>query len=135
MKRLFADTGYWIALTFPNDALHNAAVSQAAQAKSIPIVTSEMVLTEYLDGVAELGPHIRQRAHLFVTDLRKLAQIQVVPQSTDMFMRAMDLYAARLDKEWTLTDCSSFVICSEFEIVEVLAHDHHFTQAGFTILL
>ena len=135
MRRLFADTGYWIALTFPRDALHASAVAQAANAKSIPIVTTEMVRTEYLDGAAELGPHIRQRAHLFVTDLRKLAQVQIIPQSAELFQRAMDLYAARPDKEWTLTDCSSFVICQDLEIVEALAHDHHFSQAGFILLL
>lgn len=85
--------------------------------------------------LAELGTHIRRRAHLFVTELRALARVEVVPQSAEMFQRAIDLYAARPDKEWTLTDCSSFVIREDLEIVEVLAHDHRFSQAGFTVLL
>ncbi len=41
----------------------------------------------------------------------------------------------RLDKEYSLTDCMGMVICREYGITDVLTHDHHFAQEGFTILL
>lgn len=41
------------------------------------------------------------------------------------------LYAAKLDKEWSLTDCILFVVMKEHGLEEALTGDHHFNQAGF----
>ena len=38
-------------------------------------------------------------------------------------------------KEWSITDCSSFLVMEHLNIWEALANDHHFVQAGFFILL
>ena len=45
------------------------------------------------------------------------------------------LFAKRPDKEWSLTDCISFIVMQEYGLTEALTADHHFEQAGFTILL
>jgi predicted nucleic acid-binding protein len=45
------------------------------------------------------------------------------------------LLKARLDKEWSLVDCASFVVMQHRSIVEALTADHHFEQAGFVRLL
>jgi predicted nucleic acid-binding protein len=45
------------------------------------------------------------------------------------------LYRGRPDKEWSLTDCISFVVMGERSLTEALTSDHHFEQAGFTALL
>jgi predicted nucleic acid-binding protein len=45
------------------------------------------------------------------------------------------LYSQRPDKEWTLTDCISFVVMHEENLTGALTEDHHFEQAGFTALL
>lgn len=54
--------------------------------------------------------------------------------STD-FERARAMYCSRLDKGWSLTDCSSFQIMEAKGITEALAADHHFEQAGYRALL
>ena len=61
--------------------------------------------------------------------------ITVIPQTRDLFRRATERYEKRGDKEWSLTDCASFLIMEERGIEEALAHDHHFQQAGFKALL
>ena len=45
MKKVFADTGYWIALLNPKDALYPKARQLTVTLKPRPIVTSEMVFT------------------------------------------------------------------------------------------
>ena len=51
-----------------------------------------------------------------------------------MFESGLALYKSRLDKGYSLTDCVSMVVVRE-SIQEVLTHDKHFAQEGFTILL
>jgi uncharacterized protein len=38
-------------------------------------------------------------------------------------------------KEWSLTDCISFVVMKERGLTDALTPDRHFEQAGFKILL
>ena len=39
-----------------------------------------------------------------------------------------------VDKQWSFTDCTSYVIIKELGITEVFAFDHHFEQMGFILL-
>jgi predicted nucleic acid-binding protein len=55
--------------------------------------------------------------------------------SSALLDQALELYHERDDKQWTLTDCTSFIIMRERSITEALTGDHHFEQAGFTALL
>jgi hypothetical protein len=45
------------------------------------------------------------------------------------------LYRQRADKDWSLTDCISFVVMRQRGLTEALTGDHHFEQAGFVALL
>ena len=51
------------------------------------------------------------------------------------FDEGVRLYVARPDKDWSLTDCISFVVMRERGITEALTGDRHFEQAGFVALL
>jgi predicted nucleic acid-binding protein len=48
---------------------------------------------------------------------------------------AWQLLKARSDKEWSLADCSSFVVMNRRSITDALTTDRHFEQAGFQRLL
>lgn len=51
------------------------------------------------------------------------------------FFRAWQLYKRRLDKQWGLTDCTSFIVTEEQRLREALTANRHFQQAGYTCLL
>jgi predicted nucleic acid-binding protein len=55
----------------------------------------------------------------------------LIAASNDLFARGLALHQQHGDKEWSLTDCVSFVIMRERGIHKALTHDHHFEQAGF----
>ena len=58
-----------------------------------------------------------------------------MPASHSLFQEGVQLYNARPDKDWSLTDCISFVVMQEHGLTDALTGDHHFEQAGFTALL
>ena len=99
MKRVFADTSYWIALLNPRDDLHGRAVALARSCAEDQIVTSEMVLVELLNGFSDGGPRLRVAASKAVKTLRSSPSVTVVPQTSDQFQRALSRYEERVDKE------------------------------------
>ena len=135
MNVVFADTGYWIALLNPRDRLHRKAITVSNTLHGWSIVTSQMVLIEFLNYYAALGPSFRQRAVQVVRNLQDDPDVEIVPQTDARFITALTLYAQRQDKEWGVTDCASFLIMQARSMTEALAHDDHFYQAGFTPLL
>lgn len=135
MRSVFADAGYWIAIFNPRDDRHDIARDTAKALHPIHIVTSEMVLVEVLDFYCDHGRALREYAVNAVDAVTKDPNVTVVPQTRDLFRRAMQRFKERLDKDWSLTDCASFLIMHERGINEALAHDHHFEQAGFQALL
>ena len=76
----------------------------------------------------------RSRIREFILHLRQGDVCEVVPASRELFDRALELYHQHADKEWTLTDCVSFVVMREAGITQALTEDRHFEQAGFTAL-
>jgi predicted nucleic acid-binding protein len=70
----------------------------------------------------------------FVLHLRQAPACEVVPTSREVVDRALELYHQHGDKEWTLTDCVSFVTMRERGMTDALTQDHHFEQAGFRAL-
>lgn len=135
MDRIFADTGYWIALLNPRDELHPRASQLSRDFSRMQIVTSEMVLTEFLNCFSDFGPQLRKAASTATLSLRRAHQVLVVPQSAQLFEKALELYQEMNDKSWSLTDCASFVIMLEEKLTTALTHDRHFVQAGFQALL
>ena len=135
MRTVFADSGYWIALLNPRDALHEKAKAVSASLGPVRYATSEMVLTECLNYFADQGEHLRAMVATLVQQVREDPNTVVVPQTSVQFQGALSSYAARNDKAWSHTDCASFNTMHDMAITEALAHDRHFTQAGFRALL
>ena len=135
MRFVFADTGYWVALLNPSDNLHPKAIKLARALQPVHIVTSEMVLTEVLNDFSKRGEYLRDAASELIRNLRFHPNTTIVPQTSQQFEQAFSLYAKRKDKQWSHTDCVSFNIMATNGIVEALAYDKHFAQAGFTALM
>ncbi len=63
------------------------------------------------------------------------ANVQVVSFDMQLHEEGIRLYVTRADKEWSLTDCISFIVMRRESVAEALTGDHHFEQAGFVALL
>jgi uncharacterized protein len=135
MRRVFADTGYWVALLNPRDQLHQKARDLSQTMGLLYIFTSEMVLAEVLNDFSKRGKFFREVAIALIESLYNHPNVTVIQQSSQQFKEGLLLYKQRPDKEWSLTDCVSFKIMEEYAITEALAYDKHFEQAGFIPLL
>ena len=135
MRTVFADSGYWIAMYSPSDELYLEARAITAGLGSSRIVTSQMVLVEFLNDVSGGGMRLREEAMSVVTGLTDTPSVEIVPQTQDQFDEAAARYSSRPDQGWSLTDCASFVLMERLNILEALAHDRDFEQAGFVALL
>lgn len=134
MKVVFADTVYWVALINPKDEWRNQARSATALLNDARIITTDSILIEVLNFFAEHGDEARRRAVTVVEQLLTNPHTEVVPQTREHFLAGLTFYKARADKGYSLTDCISMIMMRERNIAEVLTHDRHFVQEGFTAL-
>ncbi len=135
MPELFADSGYWIAILNPGDQWHQKAMRIMRSIGSRRIVTSELVIAEFLNGMARFGRESRRRSadtasRFYANENLIVIRLQDIPLAT-----AIQRYAARLDQRWSLVDCHSFLIMEQRGITDALAYDRDFEQAGFRALL
>jgi predicted nucleic acid-binding protein len=132
VKPVFGDSLYFLALANSRDTYHERALQFARSWRGI-IVTTRWVLAEVCDGLAS-----ESNRHLAVHLLDQAAtsrRFRVVLGSDKLFDRGLDLYRQRQDKDWSLTDCISFVVMADEGVKDALTGDHHFKQAGFVALL
>jgi uncharacterized protein len=132
---VFVDTAAWIALVVKHDSLHKQSMSVMTKLKSnnAKLITSESVLFEFANALSALK--YRAKAIAFIDSIRSLPNVEIVFSDYGFFEKSLSLYRERNDKEWSLTDCSSFEIMSEKEISHAFTSDKHFEQAGFVKLL
>ncbi|MGH7236451.1 MAG: type II toxin-antitoxin system VapC family toxin [Nitrospiraceae bacterium] len=135
MKRLFADTSYWIALTNSFDQYHVKAVEVSSALGNCRLFTTEAVLTEFLNALADKGPLVRAAAVETVETILRNSQFTVIPHSRRTFSRRLAFYKARPDKGYSLTDCGSMLLMRERRLREALTTDRHFEQERFIALL
>jgi uncharacterized protein len=129
---LFADTFYFLALLHEEDEAHHRAASLTAR-QPFRILTTSWILTELADGLCAL--HGRRLFQTTYESLKSEPAAMVLPPDAEIYDAAIDLYFRRPDKEWSLTDCTSFVVMRKYNITDALTADHHFEQAGFIALL
>jgi len=132
---VFLDTAYAIALSSPNDLFHRRAIQLADELKSAGtrLVTTRAILLEI--GNALSKQRYRRAAVLLLDSIEIDPRVEIIPLSEQLYARASKLYRERPDKEWTLTDCMSFIVMEDREISEALTTDEHFHQAGFHVLM
>jgi predicted nucleic acid-binding protein len=67
MKAVFVDTSFWIARFDKNDQLHGRAIQAVERlGNGIRFVTTDAVLTEFMNYFSKTSPELRQRTAEFV---------------------------------------------------------------------
>jgi uncharacterized protein len=133
--KVFVDTAAWIALLNSRDMYHLPArkvMDRLLQQKAV-LITTEFVLLEVADALSL--PSVRSKTIDFVDSLLQSSTLQIIPISRSLWLEGWALYKQRKDKDWGLTDCTSFVTMEREQITQAFTSDRHFEQAGFVNLL
>jgi predicted nucleic acid-binding protein len=128
---VFADTFALIAWLNPRDEAHTQ-VTAYLDGFAGQLVTTEWVLVELADALS--APTARSQAVAFLQAVRSDPLFDIVGYDLVVYQAGFDLFAARPDKAWSLTDCISFAVMGQRRLAEALTADHHFEQAGFRAL-
>jgi uncharacterized protein len=128
---VFADTFFYLALLRKDDPTHDRALRFAKLRATI--VTTEFILLELGNACARSSDHADFLA--LVTGMRSSSRCRIIALDSRLLDRGLKRMAARADKDWSLTDCISFLVMEDQEIKEALTADEHFEQAGFVALL
>lgn len=132
---VFLDTAYAIALASAADEFHQQALALAEEleASGTRIITTWAVLLEIGNSLSK--PQYRRACVELLSSLFIDTSVEIVRLSDQLFEEALKLYSSRPDKEWSLTDCISFVVMRTRGVTDALTTDEHFQQAGFRAVL
>lgn len=134
MKRVFVDTGAWIALVDKNDDFHPQALRIAAFLKSsnTPLTTSDYVPDETVTWLRyNVGHSI---AADFALQLLSSNVTEIFYVDEPVFNKSVQLFKKFSDQKFSFTDSSSFVLMHGHRIKQAFTFDAHFITAGFEIL-
>jgi predicted nucleic acid-binding protein len=135
VKQVFLDTSGLIAVVNADDHWHAKAQSvwAALTASSVSYVTTSLVLIELADGLSRI--QYRPLALQIIDALHASLRVTIVQSDIALEARGWQLFRDRNDKAWGMTDCVSMTLMGDLEIEDTFTADHHFQQAGFSILL
>ncbi len=132
-ERFFLDTVFVQALLNRRDQYHAQALAFAPRLRAAAEVwVTEAILIEIGNALSTTS---RAGAAEFIRRCCQTPHILVVPVDTALLRRALELYEARDDKGWGLTDCISSVVMREQGLSDAVTADAHFQQAEFRALL
>ena len=132
---VYVDAAGWIALINLRDALHTEAVRIYKQRlqQQCQFITASVVLLEVGNWLSPAP--LRRLAIDLLHRIEQSRRIEVIHVTRELYAEGWQLYSNRLDKDWGIIDCISFVIMQGRNLTEALTSDHHFEQAGFKVLL
>ena len=132
LPRIFIDTSAFPALEDESDQYHEGAIQfreQVLRRRRYEIVTTSYIMDETLT-------LIRFRMGInasidFSKKLRKSEVVKIVRVLRGIEEKSLDTFERYADKDFSFTDCVSFVVMLEMGIKEAFAFDQHFDQMGF----
>ena len=128
MKRVFADSSYWIGLREKTDAFHVRSKKIAAW-----LVHNRYTLV--------VTPFIFAESHAYFSRVREIRELIIrdfwsnplvefeQPTYLDQ-TKAVDILKQQRDKSYSFVDAVSFTLMNRIQLNEVVTFDAHFRQFG-----
>jgi len=134
VNALFVDTAGWMACADAADPAHGPARG----ARDVALEAGQLlVTTDYV--VDETLTLIRIRlgiaaAEAWWAQVEGSSRVRHEPIDVLRAEKARAVFFRHRDKDYSFTDCTSFVVMKELKLKEALTTDRHFRQMGFHTL-
>jgi predicted nucleic acid-binding protein len=137
MSELFADTSGWANLVDSTQPHHTLAANLYRTARQLgqKVITTNYIITDVVALLTSPLRTPRSKIIAFIESLKASPHVEIFHVDPTLDKQAWELLKNRPDKEWSLVDCSSFVLMQQRGMIEALTTDHHFEQADFVRLL
>ncbi len=127
-EKIFFDTSAIYAYINLKDPDHKAIKSFLGNFKG------KLVITNYIfdEIITLITSRLGHKTAVFVGNvLLNSPQIEKIWVTQTDEKEAWALFSVRMDKEYSFTDCISFIVMRKYNIKKYLALDEHFKQEGF----
>lgn len=133
MKRVFVDSGAWIACIVRDDPNHAEASAYLRKLRRdrILLVTSNYVQAETLTWLKyHISHQVAQRVYALWQEMEEQRILQEIWVTPEIAARAWLIFNSYFDHFFSFTDCTSFAICEEQRIYQIFTFDSHFNVVG-----
>lgn len=132
-ETIFVDSFAWIAAINKSDNHHKASLKaiDGLLKKSLKLVTTNYVIIETINALSKAD--YRKAVIAFMDKLEKSPSVEIIKITDEIYKNAWTLYQERMDKDWGITDCTSFEVMQMLDIKIAFTNDKHFEQAGYSL--
>ncbi len=122
---VFVDTGAWFALGVSSDPDHKRAAEFVSDCRR-PFVTTDYIVDELLTLFTRRK--YKSLGLLWLNDVLHAGACELISIDQSSFREACDVYSQFVDKDWSFTDCTSYVVMRRYSIQHAFSFDEHFRQ-------
>lgn len=135
MEKIFLDTSFLIAYHNRKDENHEEASKWVSNIRKerIRFVISDYIFDEVLTVLLARGSKklsIDVGKKIMESDRITLIRVDGI-----VFDKAWEIYQNYSDKNWSFTDCTSYVLMKALNILKGVSFDEHFKQFGFEVVI
>ena len=135
IETVFVDSFAWIATINKSDNYHDICLGilEGFLNNHTKLITSNYIVVETINSLSRV--EFRKTVIGFMDKLEKSPSVKIIKITDEIYNNAWMLYQQRMDKNWGITDCTSFEIMKIFNIKKAFTNDKHFEQAGYSLLV
>ena len=132
-EAIFVDSFAWIVAINKSDNYHRASIKAVERLlkKKLKLITTNYVVVETINALSKA--EYRKAVIAFIDKLEKSPSVEIFKITDEIYKSAWTLYQNRMDKDWGITDCTSFEVMQTLDIKVAFTNDKHFEQAGYSI--
>jgi predicted nucleic acid-binding protein len=129
--KLFVDTAAWYALYDQRAEQHQAATElfDGLAHRPVTFFVTDYVIDETLTLISSRLGHMRAVA--YGDWVLRSPLVKDVRIDRGQWDQAWGMFQRYDDKDFSFTDCTSFVVMQQYKLMNAFTFDHHFKQMGF----
>jgi predicted nucleic acid-binding protein len=134
METLFADASFFIAYHNSKDVNHQVARALIRGFEGHPVL---LVTTDYIFDEVMTVLLVRGNKEIAIQAGKAMLEdsnIEILRIDEEIFNEAWKIFQGFKDKEWSFTDCTSYVLMKKLNIEAGISFDRHFKQFGLRVI-